>query len=140
MIDRKTEESIKFLKTFVESWRKFHQLYLELAAKNIVTKEDEGVFSDTRELMAKRYSALKESLEFTYMPYNRLTDPVTDILDMNCVFYMSEERSRKIEEHWVDSYIFLNKILERLENRKRRLEHFSAVGVWMKRVLENIRR
>ena len=37
-----------------------------------------------------------------------------------------------------DSYVLLNSILERLENKRRRLEGFNPVGVFIKRIKERI--
>ena len=138
MIDKKTEENIKNIDTFLESWGKFRQLYDEITAKSIVTKEDEALFSETQAIISKKYEDLKGNLEFKYMPYGRLTDPITEMLSLENVSNMSEERSGKIKKDWDDSYIFLNNILERLKNRKRRLEHFSDAGVWAKRLFERI--
>ena len=138
MIDKRIEDNIKDAKSFLESWSKFHQMYMSLISKGTVTKDDEGLFFETKELLSERYGVFNASLEFKYMPYNRLSDPIAEILNLDNVSYMSEKRLKKIEDDWNDSYIFLNKILERLKNRKKRLENFSAVGVRIKRFIERI--
>ncbi len=138
MIDKRTEGNTRDLSSFLESWGKFHQLYNEVTAKPIVTKEDEAVFVETKELIRKKYDELRLRLEFQYMPFSRLTDPIVDILALDTISHMSETKLKKMEDDWNDAYIFLNNILERLKNRKRRLEHFSGVGVWAKRLFEKI--
>ncbi len=138
MIDKKTEENIKDLSGFMDSWLKFRQLYMTICSKSLLTKEDESIFFETKELVSKRYAALKDKMEFKYMPYSRLTDPVHEILGLDGISCMSEKKSRRIDDDWRDSYIFLNSILERLKNRKKRLEHFSTIGVWVKRMFERI--
>ena len=47
-----------------------------------------------------------------------------------------EKNLKKLNEDWRDSYIFLNSIVERLKSRKKRLEQFNPIGVFMKRFLE----
>jgi len=138
MIDKRTEENIKDLGSFVESWLKFQGLYRQLVSKERVSREDEDIFFETKKIMAERYDALKANLDFKYVPFSRLTDPVSEVLALENVLNMSEKRSRKIEADWNDSYIFLNNIIERLENRKRRLEDFNPLGVWVKRFRERI--
>jgi hypothetical protein len=138
MINKRTEENIKDLKSFLESWLKFRQLYQGIISKNILTKEDEAAFFETKDLMAQKYSSLRKEMEFKYMPHGRLTDPVSEILSLDSVSCMSEKKSKRIDDNWNDSHIFLNSILERLKNRKRRLEHFSTFGVMAKRMLERI--
>jgi len=138
MIEKRTEENIKDLKSFLESWTKFHQLYNDIITKNLLTKEDETIFFDEKEIVSKQYGALKDKMEFKYMPFNRLTDPISEILGIDNVSYMSEKKTKRLEDNWNDSYIFLNNILERLKNRKRRLDHFSTTGVWIKRMFERI--
>lgn len=138
MIDKRTEDNIKDVKSFLESWVKFHQIYVNLISKNTVTKDDERVFFETKDIISTRYSVLSGALEFKYMPYNRLSDPIAEILNLDNISYMSEKRMKKIEDDWNDSYMFLNKILERLKSRRKRLENFSAIGVGIKKLIERI--
>jgi len=136
MIDRKTETDIKNVKGFLEYWVKFHSIYNDIITKDIITKEDETKFLETKELIRSKYGELKQDLEFKYMPHTRLTDPVDDILAVATIRFMAEENLRKLDDDWRDSYIFLNNIVERLNNKKRRLEDFSAVSVFFKRLFE----
>ena len=138
MIDKRTEDNIKDVKSFLESWAKFHQIYIKLTSKSTVTKDDEEIFFETKDIMSKRYVVMNGSLEFKYMPYNRLSDPIAEILGLDNISYISEKKLKKVEDDWNDSYIFLNKILERLKNRRKRLENFSAAGVWIKKMVERM--
>jgi len=135
MIDKKTEIDIKEVKGFLEFWIKFHAIY-ESSLSKTVTKEDEDKFLSTRDMIRNKYEELRGALDFNYMPHGRLTDPVADILAMNTIRFMSEKNAKKIEGDWKDSYIFLNNIIERLENKKRRLGQFNTVGVFFKRMFE----
>lgn len=134
--DKKTELDIKAVTSFLEFWEKFHSIYGSIITKGIITREDETKFLETKELMKNKYDELKKSLELNYAPRTRLTDPVSDILALHGVRFIAEKNLKKTDEDWKDSYVFLNSILERLKDNKRRLEEFNPVGVFFKRVFK----
>ena len=136
MKDKKTEVDIKALSSFLEFWTKFHSLYNDVISKNIITKEEEVKFLETKNLIKNKYETLREGLEFKYMPHTRLTDPVTDILSVNNIRFIAEKNLNRLNEDWNDSYIFLNNIVERLKTKKRRLEIFNPIGVFLKRFFD----
>lgn len=136
MIDKKIESNIKALNEFLEFWGKFHSIYSLIISKELITKEDEEKFLETKVLIRNKYSELKGELEFKYMPHARLTDPVNDVLGLAGVRFMSEVNMKKLDEDWKFSYMFLNNILERLKNNKRRLGQFNPMGVYVKRFFE----
>lgn len=136
MIYKKIDSGIKNIKGFLEFWGKFHSIYSEIITKGIISSDDESKFLETKDMMKSKYSELRSSLDFKYMPHGRLTDPVSDILDMQTIRFMSEKNLKKIENDWKDSYVFLNNIAEQLMHNKRRLEDFNPVGVFFKRVFE----
>lgn len=136
MIDKKTEYDIKAVKGFLEFWVKFHSMYNGIISKDIITKDDEDKFFETKGTIKNKYLTMKDSLEFKYMPHSRFTDPVNEILVMDNIRFISEKNLKKINEDWRDSYIFLNNILEQLNNKKRRLGQFNPIGVFFKRILE----
>ncbi len=72
------------------------------------------------------------------MPHSRFTDPVADVLSINGIRLMSEKNLKKLNDDWRDSYVFLNNIIERLKNKRKRLEQFNPVGVFLKRFFEKI--
>jgi len=136
MIDRKTESDIKSIKSFMELWTKFHSIFTEALSREIISKDDEVKFLETRDMIKTKYEEMNKALEFKYMPHGRMTDPVDDILKISGIRLMSEKGLRKLNEDWRDSYIFLNNILERLKNKKKRLEEFNTVSVFFKRFLD----
>jgi len=137
MRDKKTELDIKGIKGFLEFWMKFHSIYNGIISKELITDDEEGKFLDTKNMIRNKYEELKSALEFKYMPHSRLTDPVSDILELSGIRFISERKLKRLDEDWKDSYIFLNNILERLESKKRRLEQFNPIGVFLKRFMEN---
>ena len=136
MIDKKTESDIKAIKSFLELWVKFHSIYDEAVSKEVISKEGEVVFLETRDAIKSKYEELKGALEIKYVPHSRLTDPVDDILAISGIRLMSERSLKKLNEDWRDSYVFLNNIVERLKNKKRRLEVFNPISVLFKRFFE----
>lgn len=136
MVDKKTELDLKSLKDFLEFWVKFHVIYDNTVSRDIISKEDEEKFLETRNTIRQKYEELKGSLEFKYMPHSRMTDPVNEVLLLDSMRLMSEKNLKKLGDDWKDSYVFLNSILERLKNKKRRLEQFNPVGVFFKRILD----
>lgn len=136
MIDKKTESDIKIVKGFIEFWVKFHSIYSNIASKDSIGKEEEALFLETKNLIKDKYDSLKNNLDFKYAPHSRLTDPVNDILKLDSILFMAEKNLKKVDDDWRDSYIFLNSILERLKNKKRRLEQFSPTGVFFKRFFD----
>jgi hypothetical protein len=136
MIDKKIESDIKSVKGFIEFWTKFHSVFSEALSKDIISQEDEARFLETRDIIRSKYESLKKDLDFKYMPHGRLTDPAEEILKISGIRLMSEKGLKRLGEDWRDSYIFLNNILERLKSRKKRLEDFSPVGVFLKRFVD----
>jgi len=138
MRDKKTEGDIKSMKAFLEFWTKFHSVYSDILNRGIITKEDEDRFLETKSMMRKLYEEVKGSLEYKYMPHGRLTDPVSEILALQTLRFVSEDNLKRLNDDWNDSYVFLNNIFERLKTRKRKFEEFNALGVFFKRIRERI--
>lgn len=138
MKDKKSELDIKTLKSFMEFWTKFHSIYNDMIAQDIISNDDDSKFLDTKEIIKKKYDELKKELEVNYMPHARITDPVNDILALRGLHFMSEKSLGKVNNDWKDSYIFLNSILERLKENKRMAEKLNPVGVYLKRILAKI--
>ncbi len=136
MIDKKTESDIKTVRSFLEFWDKFHSIYSGVISRESISNEDEQKLLETKEIIKNKYEGLRGSLEFKYMPHGRLTDPVNDILGIDNVRFMAEKNLKKLQGDWKDSYVFLHNIVERLENKKRRLYQFNPMGVFVKKFFE----
>lgn len=134
MIDKKTEAGIKAARDFLEFWTKFHHIYNDTVSKATISKDDEDKFLETKMNIKTKYDELKDAMEFKYMPHGRLTDPVIEVLGVETIRFISEENLRRLNNDWKDSYVFLNNILERLKEKKRRMEDFNPVGVFFKRI------
>lgn len=135
MTDKKLETNIRMTKTLLEMWTKLHSLYADILSRGLVTDEDESKFMESKEMVARRYAELRDMLDFKYTPHNRMTDPVADILSLRNMRLMSEKTALKLDADWKDSYVFLNSVLERLENRKRRIGGINPISLLVKRML-----
>lgn len=137
MKDKKTEADIKSLNSFLEFWTKFHSMYSEMIAKDLISDEDEAKFLEIRDVIRSKYQALTSSLDFKYTPHSRLTDPVDGVLAISGIRLMSEKGFKKLNDDWRDSYVFLNSISEHLKNKRKRLEGFNPIAVFFKRLIDN---
>lgn len=136
MIDKKTEFVLKEVRGFLEFWTKFHSIYDGIIAKDRISEEDEKKFLEAKENIKGKYEELCKSLDFKYMPHSRLTDPVNDILGLGGIRFISEKNLKKLEDDWMDSYIFLNSIQEHFKSKKRRFEQFNPARVFFKRIFK----
>jgi len=136
MIDKQIEANLLKIRSFREFWGKFHSIYNELSCKERLLEEDDAKFLETKEMLRKKYEELIKALDFKYMPHTRLTDPVESILSLGTIRFIAEKNARKIEDDWLDSYIFLNSVEEHLKNRKRRLENVSFISLFFKNLMK----
>lgn len=136
MIDKKTESDIKKLQSFIEFWTKFRSIYDETTSRVIITDDDEKKFLEIRDVIKSKYLDLCATLDYKYVPRARATDPVDEVLSITGIRLMSEKGLKKIGDDWKDSYIFLNSITERLKLKKKRLEGFNPLAVYLKRLFQ----
>jgi len=136
MKDKKTECVLKEVKGFLEFWTKFHSIYKGVISKARISEEDEKKFLEAKDNIKGKYEDLCRELDFKYMPHSRVTDPVNDILTLAGIRFVSEKNLKKIEDDWMDSFIFLNSIQEHFNNRKRRLGQFNSAWVFFRNVFK----
>ncbi len=125
MIDKKLEDNIKNTKRFLEFWSKFHQLYS--------SKEEN--FLSTRTLVNSRFQDLMDSAGMKHS--QRLTKglPIYEILSIENLSGMSDEKLKRIEECWTDSYYFLTGVLKQFQKKKKRIERFNKLVFTIKSFL-----
>ena len=129
MIDKKLEDNIKKMERFLEFWSKFHQLYS--------SKQDN--FLSTRTLVNSRFQDLMDSVGMKHS--QRLTKgfPVYEILSIENFSGMSDEKLKRIEECWTDSYHFLTSVLNQFKKKKKRIERFNKLVFVTKSFLKRIK-
>lgn len=127
MIDKKLEENIKNTKRFLEFWSKFQELYRIVISGSPSLKDKEEGFTSTRTLVNTRFQELMDSLGVSHGERLKRAIPIYEILSIENLYNMSDEKLKKIEDHWTDSYIFLSSILDRFQKKKKRIEDYSKV-------------
>ena len=105
MIDKKLEDNIKNTKRFLEFWSKFHELY----------RTNEENFLSTRTLVNSRYQDLMDSIDIRHSQRATKGLPVYEILSIENLSGISDERSKKIEDYWTNSYVFLSSLLKQFQ-------------------------
>ena len=125
MIDKKLEDNIKNAKRFLEFWSKFHELY-SLKEEN---------FLSTRTLVNSRFQDLMDSVGMKHSQRLIKGFPIYEILSIENLSGMSDEKLRRIEECWTDSYYFLTSVLNRFQKKKKRIERFNKLVFTIKSFL-----
>lgn len=138
MTNRKIESDIQTLNGFLEFWGRFHSIYGDISAKDIITSDDENKFLETKSMIKDKYEELNKALAVKYIPHGRLTDPVNDVLSMKTMRFMSEDNLKRIENDWKDSYVFLNNIMEQLKTKKKISDDFNPVLSFFRRIFDKI--
>ncbi len=136
MTNKKISSDIQAMKNFLEFWGRFHSIYGDIIAKDIITAEDENKFLETKVILNTKYDEMNKALVSRYMPHGRMTDPVGGILSMKTIRFMSEDNLKKIENDWKDSYVFLNSVMEQLKGQKSVSDNLNPVSSFFRRIFE----
>lgn len=136
MIDKRIVSDIQALKGFLEFWGRFHSIYGDIISKDRITGDDETKFIEAKEMIRAKYDSLNKQLDLKYMPHGRPTDPVSDLLSMKTIRFVSEDNIKKIENDWKDSYVFLNNIMEQMKTTKKISDDFNPVSAFLRRILK----
>jgi len=126
--DRKLEADIIALGEFIQLWVAFGDLLKQgedkLASKD-AGKEQE--FMESKSLLARKYESIIGILEGQYSPDNKISSILSQSVSLSNIA-ASDMQSRKLENDWHVSYIFLNKRLGGLEGQRKELAKISALG------------
>ena len=112
------KDDIIKIKEFIELWKKFNQIYKESMGKTAITEEEEGLFLETKSIVARKFQTLVDSLAIERSTVDRTYDVINQILSLGSISTFSEESLRKINNDWHQSYISLNRLLGHLEAEK----------------------
>jgi len=130
MIDKKLEANIKKVKEFMEIWNNFRGLFENSEVQN---------FAATKKLINTRFDDLMDSLGEGPLARFTKNEPLYNILSLQDIAIMSDERRKTVDNDWEDSSKFLGRLLGRLEKKKRRIEDMSPVGFGIKKGIAKIR-
>jgi len=130
MIDKKLETNIKKVKEFMEIWNNFRGLFENSEVQN---------FAATKKLINTRFDDLMDSLGEGALARFTKNEPLYNILSLQDIAIMSDERRKAVDNDWEDSFKFLGRLLGRLEKKKRLIEDMSPVGFGIKKGIAKIR-
>ena len=139
MVDKKLEENIKKTKEFMEIWNNFHRIFKNAISRNTVNKGEEKHFLSTKELVNSRYDDLMDSLGVKPIKRFITGEPVYNILSLENLSIMSDERLAALDGNWKHSFELLRVVLSRLERKKRRLRGFSKFAFTLKKGMSKFR-
>ncbi len=137
MVDKELEKKIKQIKEFMELWVKFHELYKSATKNRVISPDEEKAFLETKSLIARKYQALMDNLNIEPTAEDKTMDIISQVLSLETVSSISDMQMRKIENDWHDSYISLNKLLGKLENKREDFAKMRTGKIMMKRILFN---
>ena len=139
MIDKKLENNIKKTKTFLEFWSKFHELYRDAVGDSSSLPDKEENFIATRSLVNSRFQDLMDFIGVKHSQRFAKALPLYEILSLENLRGVSDEKFETIDDYWTDSYIFLSSILDRFQKKKRRIEKYNKTIFTVKGFLRRIK-
>ena len=115
MKDQNSKDSIIKTKEFIELWKKFNSIYKESMGKSAITEEEEGLFLETKSIVAREFQVLADSFSIDRHTIDRTYDVIGSILSLRSISTLSEPTLKKLESDWHEVYISLNRLLGHLE-------------------------
>ena len=140
MTDKKIDHNIKKTKDFIESWKRFHNIFKGALLKAAVDKKKEEEFLLTKDLISVRYEELMDDVGVK--PARRVlkSDSIYSVLSLDKFSNISDESLRNIDRQWRNSFELLEELLCRLERNKKRLGNFSRFSIIIKKRKQDNRR
>jgi len=133
MVDRKLEENIKKAEDFTQIWKRFRRVFERALSEGHVGRGEEDEFMSVRNLVNSRYEDLMDSLGVKPLRRFIIGASVCNILSLEKLSIMSDERLKSVAEDWRLSEEFLNALTERLKRKKKRIEGFNKLFILTKR-------
>ena len=137
MRDRKVEADIVALKEFIQLWITFGDFLKQSGEKSAsidAVKKQE--FMESKSLLARKYESISSVLEKQYSPDNKISSILSQSVSLDNIA-ASDMQSRKLENDWHVSYIFLNKRLGGLEGER---DDLAKVSTLMTVIIPKIKR
>lgn len=140
MIDKKLEDNIKKAKEFIEMWEKFYGIFNNTISVNHVSDNKEEEFLSVKNLANARYEDLMDSLEVKPLKRFIISPAVYNIISLDKLSIMSDEKLGSARRDWGESLTFLKALLARLEKKKERIRGFSRFAFMLKKGIHARRR
>jgi len=139
MVDKKLEENIKKTKEFIEIWNKFHSIFKNVITEDHITEGKEMEFLSIKELVSSRYEDLMDSLEVKPLRRFILSPFIYNVLSIDKLSTVSDEKLKVMDKDWVESDKFLSSLFGRLKRKKKRIEGFNKFLFVLKKNMSKFR-
>ena len=130
MRDRKLEQSISFIRDFINLWQDFGN-FLNLPPEREIASGDEEKFMSMKSAIAQRCQALQEMLEGGFPMEGKIVDILSQSPGLAQII-SQPMHIKKLQNDWHSTYIGLNKVLGSLEAKRGRLLHISRFSLVFK--------
>lgn len=137
MVDKKLEENIRKAEDLIEIWDKFHRIFERAVSKGQVGSDGEEEFVSVRNLVSSRYEDLMDSMGVKPLRRFIVGSHVYNILSLDKLSIMSDEKQKAVEDDWRLSGEFLGSLRDRLKRKKKRIEGFNRFWLLAKRKIQN---
>ena len=137
MRDRKVEADIVALKEFIQLWITFGDFLKQSREKSAsIDAGKKQEFMESKSLLARKYESISSVIEKQYSPDNKISNILSQSVSLDNIA-ASDMQSRKLENDWHVSYIFLNKRLGGLEGKR---DDLAKVSTLMTVIIPKIKR
>jgi len=127
------DKNIKKTRDFLESWKRFHDIFESALSRSAINRKKEEEFLLTKDLISARYEELMDGIGVR--PSRRVLESgsIYGVLSLGELSSISDESLSNIKEQWKHSFELLEGILGRLERNKKRMESFGRLSIAMRR-------
>jgi len=137
MRDIKVEADIIALKEFIQLWITFGDFLKQSGEKSAsIDAGKKQEFMESKSLLARKYESISSVIEKQYSPDNKISNILSQSVSLDNIA-ASDMQSRKLENDWHVSYIFLNKRLGGLEGKR---DDLAKVSTLMTVIIPKIKR
>lgn len=137
MIDELLEKKISSLQDFIKLWVDFKNFLEEREGKESLSPEEEREFLEIKSRIARQYQGLVDTLKEDLRGEESIISILSHAPNLKQLVADSGMQLRKIKNDWHESFIFLNTVLGRLENRRRELASVSRFKILLPRIVKN---
>ena len=118
MRDKKLENLIQQLETYLECWKQFNQ-FVSLARTKKFSAEDENQFLEIKSVLVQELELILAAVEVTSPSRQEVHDLVGNAPSLRYLSEMNEGVLRNLENSWHKIYIGWHAVLGQLKVRQR---------------------
>lgn len=126
----------KELGDFIELWKKFDGICQSALAKNTISSEDERLFSDTKDLLARRFELFSKPAKriFRERDFDKI---ITEVFNLDKISSLSEEQMNTLNDKRKLATVILNNVLRTYQLKIEDLSKTNSLVTFLKRAFLN---